>query len=157
MARTAVKAAGVLGALSGAAGLDLTFDTTTAAYSLGVDGKTWLQGDVYAVKSQGHLYVSGNDLSLTSCTPTQGNGKFGAYTGYSCSWTAGGANILVTNFYQYAKLANSWDASAIVFEQFFPVGVQGTASQNGYDLATCVLSRITTATVAFPVHFKARC
>ena len=123
--------------LAAAANVDLTVNPTTGAYTIGLGGQQWLVGDVYAIRSGGSLLTSANGLTLTSAAPTTGTGPYGAYTGYALSWAkSGGVVLFETNFYVYQSLPGGGGAGAIVFEQVFPQGLTGTATQANNDLAT---------------------
>ena len=126
----AAAAAGVVAATlclattrAGAVELTVPVDLATGAYRIVLDGTTWLSSGVYSATSGGKSLTSANGgLSLTRAVATSGEGRFGAYTGASLTWSVGGlAGGLVCNIYTYAA------PGVVVFEQVFPLGLNGTA------------------------------
>lgn len=114
-------------ALSGAVELSVPVDLKTGAYSVLVDGVEWLKSDVTSATSDHVTYTSapGGGLVLAQAAPTSGQGYFGPYTGASLLWNVGALpGALVTNFFLYSALQD--DTPFVIFEQVFPLGLNGT-------------------------------
>lgn len=104
-------------------GLDLNLQS--GEYSVTLDGAAWHTSSSYAVRSDNKAYdsASGGLLLVNSSGPSHGSGEFGSYVSWSLGWAIGDDEpaSFVNTFYLYAA------ANAIVFEQFFPLGLNGTS------------------------------
>ena len=107
----------------------------TGAYQLTLDGVAWLQSApiAYAARWNNATKTSapGGGLTMDAApTAVSGSDALGAFSGTEISW-AGAA--FITRFKNYAGI------NAVVFEQSFPKGMEGTAQTGAAahnDLAT---------------------
>jgi hypothetical protein len=128
----AVAAAAAAAQLTGTVAAD-------GSYSVALGGVTWLSSpalpaSAYALRFDGATHNTANGgLKVSSVTPTAGSDPvLGAYTGWEVKLNSGLALM---------RLLNYPARSAVVFEQHFPSGLNGTAYPFGshaaqFDLAT---------------------
>jgi hypothetical protein len=117
-------AAGVLAIVgSHAAILDVPYDPASASYNVTLDGVLYLVGDIYALRQDGALLTSrpGGGLVLDGpASAVSGFGVFGQFSGWNASFNQG---LMQVSTQTYTLPSG---ASAVVFEQFFARGVQGS-------------------------------
>jgi hypothetical protein len=124
----ALAAAAAASASAAPMPLSLSVDSATGDYTVSVGGAVWLSsapGSGYAIRSDNKtLTTSNGGLTMGSVNPISGNGPYGQYTGYEVPFNN---NLFVARFYLYQGLGPKGDNSALVFEQSYPQGLQGTA------------------------------
>jgi hypothetical protein len=111
--------------------------SSDGSYSLSVHGKEWLKSGPTFLTANGKLYstADGSLKANSAVVPLSGSDPaLGSYTGSQITWAAGS-----TPFVTSIKIFET--ESAVMFEQSFPKGANGTApSANPNDLANSALS-----------------
>ncbi|KAH8061053.1 hypothetical protein JL722_4347 [Aureococcus anophagefferens] len=98
------------------------------AFELRFGGSAWFRGGDVKVRSDGAVYsLAEKTLKHVHTTRTTGADGFGAYEATAVSWDAGGSPF-VTEVRAYA--------SAVIFAQRFPAGLNGTGLEDADDVVS---------------------
>ena len=105
----------------------------TPSHQVMVNNKLWLQSAQYAVYTNGEMLTCTKGLTMANISsPVDGSDALGSFKSTTITWlqTSNKQVILQTTFRVYQMIP------AIVFEQYFPAGVETT----GYNSTNDVIS-----------------